>query len=284
MNSLPSVIQAIEFTETHLKEDIGVGDMAASVSYSLYHFCRIFNQATHLTPYEYLIRRRLAEAARELIENQKKVIDISYEYGFSSPETFARAFKRVHGSQPTEWKRNGVISRRLLLPRFSQAYLEHVNQSTFQKPSIELRESWSIEGILSPTHEHPEEIVQLWQLYQDEMLRENPYFSPTQTYGYLWYCQAKSDQGAFYLAGCLAEKEEPAWHPRTVKILPPHRWAKIIHQGAYSDIWLTRDFFYHTWLPASGFKQAAQVEIEERNALPGRDTIITNITLYIPVC
>jgi AraC-like DNA-binding protein len=64
MLHLDLMAQAIDFIEAHLRADVTVGDVAAAVSYSVYHFCRTFNQVTHYTPYDYLMRRRLAEAAR----------------------------------------------------------------------------------------------------------------------------------------------------------------------------------------------------------------------------
>ncbi len=47
MLPLDLMAQAIDFIEAHLQEDITVSDIAAAVSYSIYHFCRTFNQVTH---------------------------------------------------------------------------------------------------------------------------------------------------------------------------------------------------------------------------------------------
>lgn len=84
------ISQAVDFIEDNLKEAIAVADVADAVSYSLYHFCRTFNQATHHTPYDYLMRRRLSLAAQELLQTDKKIIEIALDYQFNSPETFSR--------------------------------------------------------------------------------------------------------------------------------------------------------------------------------------------------
>ena len=73
---IETITQAIDFIERNLQRDISVADMAASVSYSIYHFCRTFNKITHHTPYDYLMRRRLSESARELMVSDRKIIEV----------------------------------------------------------------------------------------------------------------------------------------------------------------------------------------------------------------
>ena len=73
MPDLALIAQALDFVELNLKEPIAVADMAGAVGYSLYHFCRTFNQATHHTPYDYLMRRRLAESAQTLLQTDEKI-------------------------------------------------------------------------------------------------------------------------------------------------------------------------------------------------------------------
>jgi AraC family transcriptional regulator len=109
MSQIASICWAIDFVEAHLKEEITVADMADSAGYSLYHFCRTFNGLVHHTPYDYLMRRRLSESARELIRTDKRIIDIAFDYRFNSPETYSRAFKRMFGLQPSQWKEQGRL-------------------------------------------------------------------------------------------------------------------------------------------------------------------------------
>ena len=80
------IARAIDYIEAHLQEDISVADMAASVSYSLFHFCRMFNEATHQTPYDYMIRRRLTEAARALLERSGSYRDTAHHRPKITPE------------------------------------------------------------------------------------------------------------------------------------------------------------------------------------------------------
>ena len=99
MTQVLPVYRAIQFIEKNLKADIAVADMAEAASFSLYHFCRVFSQVVQHSPYDYLMRRRLSEAARELVETDKKITDIGFDHQFNSPETFSRAFKRMFDMQ-----------------------------------------------------------------------------------------------------------------------------------------------------------------------------------------
>ena len=92
---LQAICAAIQFIESHLCDPITVADAAAAAGYSLYHFIRSFNQMVQHTPYDYLMRRRLAVAACELLETERRVIDIALYFQFNNHETFTRGFRRV---------------------------------------------------------------------------------------------------------------------------------------------------------------------------------------------
>ncbi|MGE5678868.1 MAG: AraC family transcriptional regulator, partial [Pseudomonadota bacterium] len=52
----------------------------------------------------YILRRRIAMAARDLICSEKTVSSIAYEYGFESHDVFTRAFTRVYGMPPNKYR------------------------------------------------------------------------------------------------------------------------------------------------------------------------------------
>lgn len=120
---LTAISRALEYIERHLKEKMRVEDMAQACGYSLYYFIRLFNQCVHLTPYDYLIRRRLAQAALELLKGERRLLEIALDYGFQSAETFTRAFTRVFGIQPSLARKQGGVDERLLLRHCSREQL-----------------------------------------------------------------------------------------------------------------------------------------------------------------
>lgn len=53
---------------------------------------------------EYVRNRKLYLAALYIISNRMKVIDVAYKYGYTTPESFTKAFIRFHGLSPLKLK------------------------------------------------------------------------------------------------------------------------------------------------------------------------------------
>ncbi|KON86003.1 AraC family transcriptional regulator [Sporosarcina globispora] len=107
MDLLQNVNQAMKYIEEHLTNEIDFKE-AARISYcSEYHFKRMFSFLAGVTLSEYVRRRRLTLAAFDLKDKNAKIIDIAMKYGYSSPDSFTRAFQLLHGITPSEARSNG---------------------------------------------------------------------------------------------------------------------------------------------------------------------------------
>lgn len=109
--SIQLIQQAINYMEEHLYEDICYADVAKSAHMSSYNFHRTFSFIAGMTANEYIRKRRLTLAARELQTTDLSVIDAAYKYGYESPESFSKAFSRFHGSTPKQAKQKGARLR-----------------------------------------------------------------------------------------------------------------------------------------------------------------------------
>lgn len=107
MEWIQTLNKAIDYIEENLSEDIDCNKIAAHVCISSFHFQRTFNLLTDLTIGEYIRNRRLSLAGQELIKEDVKIIDIALKYGYETPESFSKAFKRFHGITPNQAKRKG---------------------------------------------------------------------------------------------------------------------------------------------------------------------------------
>ena len=99
---------AIDYIEANLTDEIDVHDIAARAYVSAYHFQRVFSAMCGLPLGEYIRRRRLTLAAQELLQGMK-VIDAAVKYGYDSPDSFARAFRRFHGVLPSQVHHPGTL-------------------------------------------------------------------------------------------------------------------------------------------------------------------------------
>lgn len=108
MDFVKRINNAVNYIESHLKEEILPGDLSKIAACSYPAFQRGFSQLTGIPVSEYVRRRRLSLAAYDLQNTREKVIDIGLKYGYSSPDAFAAAFRRMHGLSPAAARRPGV--------------------------------------------------------------------------------------------------------------------------------------------------------------------------------
>ncbi|MCL5997547.1 MAG: helix-turn-helix domain-containing protein [Chloroflexi bacterium] len=126
MDLLPTLNQALEYIEAHLTGTTTAGEVARAVGYSRFHFDRLFLEVVGETLALYMRRRRLSEAARELVTSGRAICDIALDYQFGSQEAFTRAFKRVFGLSPRAYRRRQRLTRfqppiQLTPPRLARA-------------------------------------------------------------------------------------------------------------------------------------------------------------------
>ncbi|WP_238885128.1 helix-turn-helix transcriptional regulator [Clostridium sp. YIM B02551] len=98
--------ESIEYIEKNLMEKIELKELADKAFLSKYHYHRIFHAIVGEPVAEYVRKRRLEEAAYELISSDNKIIDIALKYQFGSQETFTKAFKKIYGVPPRVFREN----------------------------------------------------------------------------------------------------------------------------------------------------------------------------------
>lgn len=100
MDILEGLFDALDYVEAHLTEKIEIEKVAQKAYCSRYHFQRVFGAIFGVTFGTYLRERRLSLAGLEL-QNGAKVIDVAFQFGYDSPESFSRAFFRYHNVLPS---------------------------------------------------------------------------------------------------------------------------------------------------------------------------------------
>lgn len=101
--SLP-VRLACEYIDKNYQEDINLNKISNYVSLSKNYFCNIFKKETGITIWDYLIRIRMEEAKRMLLETEQKTYEISERVGYDDPSYFGRLFKKYTGFTPMEFR------------------------------------------------------------------------------------------------------------------------------------------------------------------------------------
>jgi AraC family transcriptional regulator len=93
------------FIEDFLSRDIGLVDMAAVVGYSPDHFSRLFRQTFRVSPYQYLLGRRVERAKTMLRDPSMPIAVIAVACGFTSQSHLNTVFKRVAGVTPGRYRK-----------------------------------------------------------------------------------------------------------------------------------------------------------------------------------
>lgn len=129
-----AVERAITAMHDNLGEQVTVDDMARAAMFSKFHFTRVFERTTGVSPGRFLSAVRLQRAKQLLVSTDMTVADISFEVGYNSVGTFSSRFTRSVGLSPTAYRR---------LSGFAPRISEHEDDDGFEEDS---RPSATVEG------------------------------------------------------------------------------------------------------------------------------------------
>ena len=89
-----------DYIEDSLALDLDVAMLAAIAASSPAHFARAFAATVGMTPFHYVMTRRLARARELLTATHRSTLDIALDVGFKTPSHFAARFHREFGMTP----------------------------------------------------------------------------------------------------------------------------------------------------------------------------------------
>ena len=122
-NSFTIFISALEYIEENLMGEFTQEDIAAHCYCSLSSLQKTWKFCTHLSLKEYIQKRRVTLAGRDILEGNMNVLDVAMKYGYNSHEVFTRAFTKVWGVTPSKFKKEWKGSCDLY-PKLNTEYIE----------------------------------------------------------------------------------------------------------------------------------------------------------------
>ena len=102
---------ALDFIENRLRGDLSPQEVADACHYSLSGLQKIFGHVFHIGLADYIARRRVTLAARDLLATRDSILDIAVRYGYGSHEVFIRAFRRIWGETPGHFRKTRSFSQ-----------------------------------------------------------------------------------------------------------------------------------------------------------------------------
>jgi AraC family transcriptional regulator len=105
-NGLPRarLNRVIEYIEANFNREIALTALAHTAGMSPHYFSELFKQSLHLSPYQYVLRRRIEHARRLLHEPGVSIFEAAMRSGFSDQSQFTKLFRRMVGVTPTGYR------------------------------------------------------------------------------------------------------------------------------------------------------------------------------------
>ncbi len=105
---IAGIAEAAAYMERHYTEDLSASDILRVSHYSQRHFIRLFSQAYHTTPQQYLLDIRMRHACTLLRESTLNITEIALHCGYKDSNYFSRAFKKHTGITPSRYRKEGM--------------------------------------------------------------------------------------------------------------------------------------------------------------------------------
>jgi AraC family transcriptional regulator len=93
-----------ELVHAKIDGELSLHEMAESAELSTAHFSQMFRKSTGESPHQFVLRHRIERAKNMLRAPETRVLDVALACGFKTQQHFARAFRRVCGASPTEYR------------------------------------------------------------------------------------------------------------------------------------------------------------------------------------
>lgn len=266
MDLLERMNGALSYIEENLANDIDYEEVARLACCSEYHFKRMFSFLAGVTLSEYIRRRRLTLAAFELNNSNIRIIDVAVKYGYSSPDSFTRAFQSLHGITPTEARDNGQSLKSYSRMTFQLS----VKGGSEMNYRIEEKDAFRIVGIKKRVPiifrgVNPE-IAAMWKSLNDETISKLKKLSNAEPLGLL-QASANFSEGRMEERGELdhyigvATTNECPDNLAQLEV-PALTWAVFESVGPFPDtlqnIW---GRIYSEWFPSSNYEHTEGPEI-----------------------
>ena len=115
MNHYILIWSVCTFVESRVKEEIPMEELVRQTGFSLAHIRDVFRKCTGKPLTRYVQERKIANAAQELLDTDRTILEIAVNYGFSGRTVFSRAFRRYNGYTPSQFRTEAPLLSRVRL-------------------------------------------------------------------------------------------------------------------------------------------------------------------------
>ncbi len=274
------VEKALYYIEHHLRDNLNLEEIADVANYSPWHFHRLFYASTGISVGEYIRKRRLSEASKELTNSTKPIKQIASDYGFDSQAAFTRSFKSFCGYTPGKLR-----SDRITLTCFNALTNLNTRGRKMLSPKFVHRDSFRVIGLCRSFTMNNNSIPSLWDKFSQSCDQLPGVINPKTAYGicYSEETDMTADTPFFYIAGMEVSLDAVVPADFHEKSIPEADYAVFEHIGSLDTLQQTYKAIYNEWLPSSGYQRMNDYDIElydERFKYGAPDSVFE---IWIPI-
>ncbi|TNJ64175.1 helix-turn-helix domain-containing protein [Paenibacillus hemerocallicola] len=104
VQSQSNVLELLDYMHLHYNEELSLTNLADHYNWNASYVSRLFKQQVGQTFIHYLHSLRVGRAASLLATTDMDIVDISVEVGFDHARTLRRAFKKLKGMTPKQYR------------------------------------------------------------------------------------------------------------------------------------------------------------------------------------
>ncbi len=252
----------IDYIEENIRDEISIEQLCEMSCLSRMYFFRMFEAACDVSLANYIKRRRMTLAVAEL-KNGRKVIDVAFDYGYKSPESFSRSFNEFHGTSPSSVKESK--GKYTFYPRMK--FSVSISGGDKIEYRIVDREKFELIGIsiISPIgyEERKDPIVDFWKsLYEDKSLMSLLRAVGVQDEGgekYGLCCPIEGREDCIEYAVAIGNSNRIDTEYKQFNI-PKSKWAVFNCVGPLPEsIQKAKDRILSEWLPSNEYEIACHI-------------------------
>ena len=98
--------RARDILMANIDGDVSVAALAAECGLSVAHFARAFRRTFGKPPHRWLLQQRIEQVKGCLLNSRRPLSEIAVHCGFADQPALNRAFRRVVGESPGQWRRS----------------------------------------------------------------------------------------------------------------------------------------------------------------------------------
>jgi len=280
-----SIIQdAVNYIEENLTSKLTLEDVSNTAYFSMYHFHRVFSAMAGSSIKDYIRARRLTKAAYELVNTNKRIIDIAIEYQFESQESFTRAFKKMYGITPGRYRQNKkhfILMQKKKLRKIRLNYLK--GGITLQAKIVE-RSEFKAVGMRYYGANKNNEITELWNKFVNRIREIKNRVEHKTSLGVCEYVPNLTDESQFgYIACVEVSSLDEVPEGMVGQVVTSNKYAVFTHKGPVDRLGDTYEYIYSTWLPKSGYEPAPAHDFELYDDRFNLGSENSQMDIYIPI-